>query len=66
MVSLFSLGDLEWQAPLEEGDKSAGYSSYSASLTPALVSMSYFGLLFSKNFKAGFCFRNRRIECQKY
>ena len=34
----------------------------------ALVSMihlSYFGLMFSMNFKAGFCFRNRRIECQK-
>ena len=47
---VFVLLDLEWQAPLEEGDKSAGYSSYSASLTPALVSMiHYFGLLFSKN-----------------
>ena len=38
---LFSLGGLERQAPLEKGDKSAGFEGLQRSLTPALVSMIY-------------------------
>ena len=32
VVSLFSLGGLEWQASLEEGEKSAGFSLVTALL----------------------------------
>ena len=68
-MSLFSLGGLEWQTSMEEGEKSAGFLFFLQRFSyTALVSMfhlSYFGLLFSMNFKAGFCFQNRRIECQK-
>ena len=38
MGVLFSLGGLERQAPLEKGDKSAGFQGLQRSLTPALVS----------------------------
>ena len=56
-MSLFSLGGLEWQTSMEEGEKSAGFLFFLQRFSyTALVSMfhlSYFGLLFSMNFKAG-------------